>query len=157
MSIGTRLAAAGAAAVLAAGCGGDSKPASPDKVAVEWLQAKAAYDGGKEWDLTAPGRRSTAVRGEAVEKRKRERAQECPESDSSGCLFPKGVEFRATGKRDEGRRCARVFVTTKRPSGATSEGAVVILRVEREWRVREWLPALPQNELSPGTAQDCGA
>jgi hypothetical protein len=143
------------AAVIAAGCGGDGKPATPEKVAVEWLQAKAAYDGGKEWDLEAPGRRGGADRKEAVEKRKREKAQECPERDDPDCLFPSGVQFTAVRQQKDGR-CIRVFVRAIEKGDKTHEEAVAVIRVDEEWRVRDWKALLPGDALSASAARDCG-
>lgn len=152
----TRLLATATAAVLAAGCGGDSKPAGPEKVAVEWLQAKADYDGGKEWDLTAVGLRAAAERDQAIEKRKREKANECPRADSSGCLFPKDVKFSARGQREEGR-CFRVIVRDEASGVQGHEGAVALIRDGRDWRVRAWVPGFPDGDLDLGAARDCGA
>ena len=150
-----KLLATAAAAVLAAACGGEGKPASPEKVAVEWLQAKADYDGGKEWDLEAPGYRATEDRKQAVEEAKREKARECPKPDASDCVFPKGVMFKATGQRQEAR-CLRVFVRDEGPGGKRNEGAVVLIRVDGTWRVRDWLSVMPQAELKLDAARDCG-
>ncbi|MGH9021812.1 MAG: hypothetical protein ACRDV9_01710 [Acidimicrobiia bacterium] len=149
------LGAVGAAGFFVAGCSGGGSAATPEQVAVNWLGAKAAYDGGAEWDLEAPPYRAGRTREQAAQERQREQAQECPTSDASGCLFPSGIDFQATGQRPEGD-CLRVFVRTREPDGRTSDGAVTVMRVDDNWRVRDWQAVLPEDELIGGAARDCG-
>ncbi len=145
-----------AAAVLSTACGvGGGKSATPEQVAVQWLQAKASYDGGKEWELESPAYRAGATKDQAVQEAKRTKAEDCPTPKASGCLFPKGVAFRPTGQRQEGR-CRRVFVHERYPDGNTSEGAVIVLPVDDNWRVIDWSPGMPDAQLEAGAARDCG-
>jgi hypothetical protein len=149
------LAAATAAALLTTGCGARGQPTSPDQVAVRWLQAMAAYDGDQQWELETPAYRARRTKEQAIADRQRDKAQECPTPDASGCLFPKGVTFKATGHREEGR-CRRVFVEDNEPGGTTRHGAVIVLRVGDDWRVRDWKAILPDDHLEAAAARDCG-
>jgi hypothetical protein len=144
-----------AIALVLVGCSGGESKVILEQVAVQWLQAKVAYDGGMEWDLEAFLYRAGRIRDEAVEEWAKERQVECPKFGDSGCLFFKGVEFEAIGQRPEGE-CRRVFVRTTEPSGKIFVGAVTVIQVDDQWLVRDWRALLSEDELEAGVARDCG-